>query len=440
MQQENGFYICVPSNDTSRRDNRANHFRVRLASSIDLSGGGGAWEVALTELICSGLTTYTIDDNKDFLLKIPFLIDFDKVVGNSLLPFSEFVESTSLKRRTGPIVKWETSVDADDDGKAHWTLTNWEIGTIKLQLPQILCNLLHIKSYRVGVPDDMPEVVNATEEHRKAHLVLVRVQMELTEARVQAREATKRSETANTRAAEATDRLAASSAESSKTSAGEAAVQGEAEAAKRAADQAKEVKERAKSAQVAAESKFAEATRKANLAKAALIATRWKKTSRVEGASTATGTNNLTLFLYPRCTVQFTFNWLSARQTMRQGDKLEEEFMKHLPLFITCTLVKEVNSEAKLSMKQLLNQHLYVYTNIVRYQVVGNSQLPLLRIVDAKNLEHQSTFANPYYLPVSVKELNEIGCFLYNSRGELIDFNPGGRTVAVLHFRQATGL
>jgi hypothetical protein len=326
-------------------------------------------------------------------------------------------------------------VAADDDGKAHWTLTNWEIGTIKLQVPQILCNLLHIKSYIVGVPDDMPEVVSATEEHRKAHLVMVRAQMELTEARVQAREATKRSETANTRAAEATDRLAASNAESSKTS---DETEGEAEAAKRAADQAKEVKERAKSAQVAAESKFAEAAQKAKLAKAALIAARWKKTARVEGASTATGTNNnLTLFLYPRCPVQFTFNWLSARQTMRQGDKLEEEFMKHLPLFIPCTLVKEVNSEAKLGMKQLLNQHLYVYTNIVRYQVVGNSQLPLLRIVDAKNLEHQSTFANPYYLPVSVKELNEIGCFLYNSRGEPIDFNPGGRTVAVLHFRPA---
>jgi hypothetical protein len=73
----------------------------------------------------------------------------------------------------------------------------------------------------------------------------------------------------------------------------------------------------------------------------------------------------------------------------------------------------------------------------VRHQVVCNSQLHLLRIVDAKNLEHQSTFANPYYLPVSVKELNEIGCFLYNSRGEPIDFNPGGRTVVVLHFRPA---
>lgn len=231
---------------------------------------------------------------------------------NGLTTFEQFVQSTSLKVRSGPIVKW--GVEATTPSSTfNWIITNWEVGTIKLQLPSQLLSLLAASSY------------------------------------------------------------------STKTSSAE----------------------------------------------------NWSEETVVTGEQVGDG---LTIFMAPRSALRLRCDWTAYRESM--SAEMRQAVLKALPLFITCTLTKEANLREKLRMKQLLNRHLFFYTNIIEYQVVGSARLPLLRVVDSKNLEHQSAFFNPYYIPLSVNHLDEIGCFLYNSRGIPTDFNPGGRTVAVFHFRR----
>lgn len=82
---------------------------------------------------------------------------------------------------------------------------------------------------------------------------------------------------------------------------------------------------------------------------------------------------------------------------------------------------------------------LYVYSDIVEYQVVGDTYAPLLQVV-ASNVDYNSSYADkiydsPHYVSVSRNNIDTIEINILNDLGDPISFTKG-RTVVKLHFRR----
>lgn len=81
--------------------------------------------------------------------------------------------------------------------------------------------------------------------------------------------------------------------------------------------------------------------------------------------------------------------------------------------------------------------HIFVYSDIVLPQMVGNSLVPLLRIVSISGEEGKAvteTF-RPYYLPISKLEFDTVQIVLCNEFGEEIEFEKG-QAIVTLHFKK----
>ena len=104
------------------------------------------------------------------------------------------------------------------------------------------------------------------------------------------------------------------------------------------------------------------------------------------------------------------------------------------------TFVKE--GDSVVDMKQGF-ESLYVYTNVVESRVVGDSLVPLLRIVPIQG-EHghmiSRHFEHVQYLPLLRKEFGTIEIDIRDDTGHAVPFECGKVTVT-LHFRRRkTGL
>ena len=81
---------------------------------------------------------------------------------------------------------------------------------------------------------------------------------------------------------------------------------------------------------------------------------------------------------------------------------------------------------------------MYVYTDIVDAQFVGDVKVPLLRIVNTEgeygNTVHAS-FRNLQYVPVKVNSFETIEVNIKNDQNENVSFEFG-KSIATLHFRQ----
>lgn len=81
----------------------------------------------------------------------------------------------------------------------------------------------------------------------------------------------------------------------------------------------------------------------------------------------------------------------------------------------------------------------YVYADILEHQLVGDSTVPLLRIVDASG-EHGATisriYENPRYIPVQKKHFDSVEIDLRSDTGAPVQFEYG-KVVVTLHFRKA---
>lgn len=81
--------------------------------------------------------------------------------------------------------------------------------------------------------------------------------------------------------------------------------------------------------------------------------------------------------------------------------------------------------------------NIFIYSDIVQSQIVGDSLVPLLRIVSISGEVGQSinqTF-RPYYLPISKTDFNTIEIMLCNEFGEEIQFEKG-EAIVTLHFKK----
>ena len=89
----------------------------------------------------------------------------------------------------------------------------------------------------------------------------------------------------------------------------------------------------------------------------------------------------------------------------------------------------------KINMKRVSQvPNFYLYTNIIRYQYVGDAVAPLLRIVQSNKSFQQ--FTQPYYLPINRDILQTINIRVCDAEGKEIEFDKEDRVVCVLHFRR----
>lgn len=81
--------------------------------------------------------------------------------------------------------------------------------------------------------------------------------------------------------------------------------------------------------------------------------------------------------------------------------------------------------------------HIFIYSDIIEPQVVGNSLVPLLRMVNIVGEEGQiitQTF-RPFYFPVQRTDFDTVSILLCNEYGEEIQFQ-GGIAAVIVHFRK----
>lgn len=79
----------------------------------------------------------------------------------------------------------------------------------------------------------------------------------------------------------------------------------------------------------------------------------------------------------------------------------------------------------------------YVYSDIVEPQIVGDSLVPLLRVVNLSGIKNEivnQTF-RPYYKPVAKFDFDTIEIQLSNEYGEELEFEKG-ECIITLHFRK----
>ena len=81
---------------------------------------------------------------------------------------------------------------------------------------------------------------------------------------------------------------------------------------------------------------------------------------------------------------------------------------------------------------------IYVYSSIVQNQLVGDSLVPLLRVVPIRGrsdeLYRSEEFLHPYYLPTVNETTSELGFYLRRDDGDDISFRTG-KVVLTLHFQ-----
>ena len=82
---------------------------------------------------------------------------------------------------------------------------------------------------------------------------------------------------------------------------------------------------------------------------------------------------------------------------------------------------------------------IYVYSNIVQNRLVGDSLVPLLRVVPIRGardeLYRSEEFLHPHYLPTVKETTSELQFYLRRDDGTPISFKTG-KVVLTLHFRK----
>ena len=84
---------------------------------------------------------------------------------------------------------------------------------------------------------------------------------------------------------------------------------------------------------------------------------------------------------------------------------------------------------------------MYVYSNIVEPQIVGDVQAQLLRIVAVKEksriFNHVESFQHVQYLPVSDNGTETIKMFIRKDDGRPVLFQTG-KVIVTLHFKKSS--
>ena len=109
------------------------------------------------------------------------------------------------------------------------------------------------------------------------------------------------------------------------------------------------------------------------------------------------------------------------------------------PAYKTGPLELKIGSRAIRSPELDVIRSMYVYTDIVQYQTVGQTQTPLLAVLPVIGEPKQQNYwacQPPYYMPVQIRELNNINIRLATDTGDQFPVSANGKVVVRLHFRR----
>lgn len=139
--------------------------------------------------------------------------------------------------------------------------------------------------------------------------------------------------------------------------------------------------------------------------------------------------------------VKFSYNTLSRKVTVQLQNNAEL-FFGDIG-YVLGFSPEQVISKTTKGLREVDLEHgfhdLYIYCDIIQQQYVGDTLVPLLRIipVEGKDGERISkSFVRPQYVPVSRKQFETIEVNIKRDTGESVPFEFG-RVLLTLHFRQS---
>lgn len=137
-----------------------------------------------------------------------------------------------------------------------------------------------------------------------------------------------------------------------------------------------------------------------------------------------------------------TYNSVTRRVTVEVNNNLEILFGDGLALLLgfdnETSITKRTKSPRVASLAAGFHS-LYVYTDVVEAQLVGDTRVPLLRIVNIEGEDGQiitRTFQNPFYMPVSRKFIERVQCNIKDDTNQLVPFESG-KLIITLHFKRS---
>jgi len=88
--------------------------------------------------------------------------------------------------------------------------------------------------------------------------------------------------------------------------------------------------------------------------------------------------------------------------------------------------------------------HMFIYSDLAEYTMVGDIQAPLLRVVpfqkpDGEDNHTHKEFINVHYVPIGKSKFDEIGINIRGDMGQPVQF-VGGKSMVKLHFRKKSRL
>lgn len=85
---------------------------------------------------------------------------------------------------------------------------------------------------------------------------------------------------------------------------------------------------------------------------------------------------------------------------------------------------------------------MYIYCDVIKYQIVGDSQAPLIATMPVQCFRNQPCFWEfnpPYYIPVNKKYIPTIEMKICTETADLFPFDPHSYVIVRLHFRKQRG-
>ena len=97
----------------------------------------------------------------------------------------------------------------------------------------------------------------------------------------------------------------------------------------------------------------------------------------------------------------------------------------------------KINNRTKAYLEKIST--LYIYCNLIKYQLVGNTEVPLLGVCPINGRDGEQVywgFIPPYYIALNTKVIDCVEIKLTDEHGVLVPFDPSGKVVCRLHFRR----
>lgn len=142
-----------------------------------------------------------------------------------------------------------------------------------------------------------------------------------------------------------------------------------------------------------------------------------------------------------RDSISLTYNTISRRVTIEIKNGYQISLVKGLANILgfkeDTTISKKTTALNTVNLEGALHS-LFVYSDVIQAQVVGDTMVPLLRIVNVEGTYGETiskTFQDPPYFPISRKMIVCIEVNIKDHTGKNIPFESG-KLIVQLHFRQ----